>query len=142
MAGRLIVTDGANSIVERIPDEDGVSTAETTTSTSFTDLTTAGPAVTVTTGTAALVILSCNIQNDTAGGIAFMSYAVSGATTAAASTFISLGFESNAAGDQLYASWSHLKTGLIAGSNTFTAKYKVTGGTGSFRHRFITVIPF
>ncbi len=141
-AGRLIVTDGANSIVERIPGVDGVATSETTTSTSFTDLATAGPAVTVTTDTTALVIVSGNLQNNTAGALSFMSYAVSGATTVAASTFHSLGFESNAGGDQLYASWAHLRTGLTAGSNVFTAKYEVTSGTGSFRHRFITVIPF
>ena len=141
-AGRLIVTDGANSIVERIPGTSFVTTAETTTSTSFSDLATAGPAVTVTTGTSALVTVSCNILNNTGGAIGFMGYAISGATTVAADQSIALGFESSAAGDQLYASWSHLKSGLTAGSNVFTAKYSVTAGTGTFRYRYITVIPF
>ncbi len=141
-AGRMIVTDAANSIVERIPTGAAVATAEVSSSTSFTDLATAGPAVTVVTGTTALVTVTGNLQNDTAGGISFMGYAVSSATTIAAATGFSLGFESNAAGDQLYASWTHLRTGLTAGSNVFTAKYSVSAGEGNWRHRFITVIPF
>ncbi len=32
-------------------------------------------------------------------------------------------------------------TGLTAGSNTFTAKYRVTGGTGTYLNRTIIVIP-
>ena len=141
-AGRLIVTDAANSIVERAPGVSFVTTSETTSSTSFTDLATAGPAVTVTTGTSALVIVSANLSNDTAGAFAFMGYAISSATTVAADNSIALGFESNASGDQLYASWAHLKSGLMAGSNVFTAKYSVDAGTGTFRYRYITVIPF
>ena len=141
-AGRLIVTDGANSVVERIPTEANVQTLETTTSTTFTDLATAGPAVTVTTDTTALVIVTCNISNTSAGALGFMSYAVSGATTVGAATPRALAFLSNAASDQMSASWAHLKTGLTAGSNTFTAKYSVTAGTGSFRFRVISVIPF
>ena len=32
-------------------------------------------------------------------------------------------------------------TGLTAGSNTFTAKYRVDAGTGTFANRTIVVIP-
>ncbi len=141
-AGRMIVTDAANSIVERIPTAANVQTNETTASTSFTDLATAGPAVTVVTGTTALVIVTANISNDTVNALGFMGYAVSSATTVAASTALSLAHQSKLASDQGSASWAQLKTGLTAGSNVFTAKYSVTGGTGSFRFRVITVIPF
>jgi hypothetical protein len=32
-------------------------------------------------------------------------------------------------------------TGLTPGSTTFTAKYDVTGGTGTFANRSIVVVP-
>ncbi len=140
-AGRLIVTDGANSIVERIPTTAEVDTTETTGSTSFGDLATAGPAVTVTTGTECWVVVGCNMANNTAGQFCFMSFAVSGATTAAAADNDALGYESSVALDQIAASRVTLVTGLTAGSNTFTAKFKVTGGNGSFKHRDISAIP-
>jgi hypothetical protein len=38
------------------------------------------------------------------------------------------------------ASIGILVTGLTAGSNTFTAKYRTTGGTAVFRSRSIVVI--
>ncbi len=119
-----------------------VSTAETTTSTSYTDLATAGPAVTVTTGTQALVIITSVIHVNTAGSIGFMGYAVSGATTIAASDTDSLFYESpNASGDRVRASVVILET-VTAGSNTFTAKYRVNANTGTFQLRTIAVIPF
>jgi len=61
-----------------------VATSQTTSSATYTDLATAGPAVTVTTGTKALVIVTTAFR-DTGGtnNLAWMSYAVSGATTVA-----------------------------------------------------------
>lgn len=139
-AGNLIVTDGANSITERTPTAAYVSTTETTTSTSFTDLTTSGPAVTVTTGTTALVIVTARLYNSAAGNQSQMGYAVSGASTVAASITKAL-IAAVASTRLIQASAMYLETGLTAGSNTFTAKYAVTAGTGTFLQRRIVVIP-
>ncbi len=141
-AGRLIVTDGENSIAERIPTKGFVTTSETTTSTSYTDLATAGPAVTVTTGTSALIIVSAQLRNETTNAFSRMSFAVSGATTDAANSNRSLATQVDAGDNWLSASYAILLTALTAGSNTFTAKYVVSAGTGTFQHRRILVIPF
>ena len=141
-AGRLIVTDGVNSIAERIPTEDYVATSETTTSGTYAALATAGPAVTVTTGTHALVLIHAQQSNNTAGNYAAMSVAVSGATTIAASDAWTSLFESTLADDRGPASGHILFDTLTAGSNTFTALYRVGGGTGNWQRRRLTVIPF
>ena len=118
-----------------------VATSQTTTSGSFTDLTTAGPAVTLTTGTKALVIITGSLQNFTDDRETLMGFAVSGATTTAATDTKALGFFNGSANhDTLQASAVYLVT-VTAGSNTFTAKYRTNGGsTGIFQNRVITVI--
>ncbi len=117
-----------------------VATAQTTSSTSYADLATVGPSVTMTTGTKALVIVSAAIDNNTIGGQAITSAAVSGATTLAASDTRALINRTSTANYTMAASYSILLTGLTAGSNTFTMKYRVAAGTGAFQDRTITVI--
>lgn len=121
-----------------------VSTYETTTSSSFTDLATTSDSVTATIGGSgmALVIVSAvgystvnNASND-------MGFAVSGSSTVAAGTngmFMRVGgslFSLNISG-------TFLVTGLTSGSNTFKAKYRaaVNGGTATFGERRVSVIP-
>ena len=118
-----------------------VATAETTTSTSYTDLATSGPEVTVTTGTKALVIYTSEISNNTSNAYSNMSYAVSGATTIAALDTQSLFIRqtSSTTGQPFRASATSVVT-LTAGSNTFTAKYRVNSGTATFQDRSIFVI--
>ena len=117
-----------------------VLTEQSTTSTSYTDLSTAGPAVTVTTGTSAIVLITAGYANNGGSGPASaMSFAVSGATTIAASDNyrgIVGGANTVAA---CIAATTKLTT-LTPGSNVFTAKYRVTSAsTGSFAHRSISV---
>jgi hypothetical protein len=116
-----------------------VATQQSTTSTSYTDLATSGPAVTVTTGTKALVIITSQVQNDAGNAQAFMSFAVSGATTTAASDTKRLSIETASA--IMTASAAYVVT-LTAGSNTFTSKYRVgnTAGTVYFQNRNIFVM--
>ena len=119
-----------------------VATTQGTSSTSYTDLATAGPAVTVTTGTKALVIVTGTLQN---GGVAVgqrMSFAVSGATTLAASDANSAyNYIATTATVEIGFSRAILLTGLTAGSNTFTTKYKATSaGTIYFGDRSIIVM--
>ena len=142
-AGRLFVADGVNSIVERIPTtEKNLGSEESTTSTSYTDLATAGPEVTVTTGTEALVSISARMRNNTAGSSCFAAFAVSSATTIAADDIYAIQYESSANADIAQFGLAFLLTGLTAGSNVFTMKYKANGDTASFAIRRITVIPF
>ena len=118
-----------------------VLTFQTTTSTSYTDLATSGPACTVTTGTKALVIFGANENGNAAAVTALMDFAVSGATTRAATDDTCLMMTAPGVGNNQFASSRGITiTGLTAGSNTFTCKYRQAGGTGQFGNRFITVI--
>jgi hypothetical protein len=112
-------------------------TSENTGSTSFTDLATGGPQVTVVTGASALVMVDAQMINTGAGNSCLMGFAVSGASTSAAgdSNSASVGGNLGASGSATF------KIGLTNGSNTFTAKYRVSAGTGSFQYRSITVWP-
>ncbi len=141
-AGRIFVSDGANSIVERTPSEATIVTQETTTSTSYADLATAGPAATVVTGTTALVIVSAQVKNSNAEVSSLMAVDVSSATTITASDSDALQIESVVAGAIIRASSVIFFSTLTAGSNVFTAKYRVGAGTGTFKTRNIIVIPF
>jgi hypothetical protein len=116
-----------------------VATLQTTTSVSYTDLATAGPAVTLTTGTKALVVVSIDLYNSTNNGT-YAGFAVSGATTLAAADDKSVDLSGSSAVVAIGASRVSLLTGLTAGSNVFTMKYKVLGGTGTFYNRKIAVI--
>lgn len=115
-----------------------VQTLETTTATAYGNLTTSGPAVTVTTGANAIVAVGFLGSNSVAGDGSLMSFAISGATTAAASN--NNAAQSNNTQNTSVCCVSGV-SGLTAGSNTFTAKYDVTAGTGTFARRWIVVIP-
>lgn len=134
-----------------------VATVEATTSTTFTDLATVGPVVpNVLIGNSGrcLVFLTSLIQENSAnqarGGT--MAFAISGATTRAASFndslraqhtddgVISAGFSSNNLSAQFTAAC--IVTGLTAGLNTFTAKYlSGDGSTVQFGSRTLIVFP-
>lgn len=139
-SGRLFVSTAANTLAERAVTDATVTTTQTTTSTTYANLTTVGPSVTVTTGTRALVLISSVVSNSAAGNQGFMSIDVSSATTIAASDTYALVYESSTANDGLGAAIAHLFTTLNAGSNVFTAKYRVTAGTGTFFNRNMCVI--
>jgi len=136
-AGGYFVTTSLNAIAERVPDEDIVATSQTTTSTSYTDLATAGPAVTVVTGTTAVVGLY-NSNVNTGSTSALMSFEVSGASTIAANDNMAIGISGTNATRE---GATFLVTGLTAGSNTFTCKYRVGAGTGTYVDRRIFVLP-
>jgi hypothetical protein len=117
-----------------------VATLQTTTSTSYTDLSTAGPAVTITTGTKALVLINSTLYKSNTGSNGYVGFAVSGATTIAASDTTAMNWNNQAYSNNRF-SVSTRVTGLTAGSNTFTLKYRITGGgTGEYENREIIVI--
>lgn len=121
-----------------------VATSQATTTTTYTDLATVGPAATVAIGVngLALVTISAEMFNGTAGSYAAMAFAISGATTRAAAapyeTFVAVG----ASTIDPKMSYTVLVTGLASGSTTFTAKYRaIVSGTATFVNREISVVP-
>ena len=115
-----------------------VATNQSTSSTSFVGLATA-QTVTLTTGTAALVFVSCYGSNSAGGGQNFiMSFAVSGATTIAATPYAAVADETTA--NFIQSLGAVVPVVLNAGSNTFTAQFRVGGGTGTFGLRTIAVL--
>jgi hypothetical protein len=120
-----------------------VLTQQDTTSTSYTDLATAGPSVTLTTGTEALVTISAVLgQGVDSGAVIYSGVAVSGASTVAASDNYSLflnGDDFASSSGNVSLSTTFKLTGLTAGSNTFTMKYKTSSSTARFSNRHLTV---
>lgn len=113
--------------------------SETTTSTSYVDLTTVGPQVVIETGTTVELTMCASMLNSVSGQN-FFSVAVSGATTLAASDSNGL-FKPIGPSSVERPSITVPLTGLTAGVNTFTMKYKVGTGTGTFADRRMHVRP-
>jgi len=119
-----------------------VGTSESTTSTSYTNLTTV-LSTTVTTGTKALVSITVGFQNGIIANVgSFASFGVTGATTLAASdTYATRFFSADSSNLLVNGSGTWVVTGLTAGSNVFTAKYKSESGvTSNFVLRTISVV--
>ena len=104
-----------------------VSTQQSTTSLTYTGLTTA-QSVTLTTGTKVMVIVGANLQTSTAEERAFMSYAISGATTSASSDDYAVMVCSTSSFDADQQSYVSFRT-VTAGSNTFTAEFRQSSST-------------
>jgi len=123
-----------------------VATSQTTMSTTYADIPsgTVGPAVTVTIAASgkAIVTVTALETNSTNSAQSNMGFAISGATTRAAADTQALSLLNG--GSQhptTQSSATFFVTGLTAGSTTFTAKYSVSAGTGTFANRTIVVIP-
>lgn len=144
-AGEYFVADGANSITPRQITGATDLNQGTTTSTSFTDLdgpAAVGPSVTLTTGSQALVFYHAQCLNSGAGS-ARASVEVSGASTIATAdnrSIATFGIADNGLGASTVV---HYAAGLALtpGSNTFTMKYRVSSGTGTFDDRRLIVMP-
>lgn len=141
VSGYFVAT-GANSIAERVPQISGVGSSETTTSTSYTDLTTPGPDVTVTTGARALYIITSRQKNSVDNGATFTALDISGASSIPASDNRALLTDGLTADNELRMSVVQLEAGLTPGSNVFTMKYRVSGGTGTYQNRHLIVLPY
>lgn len=120
---------------------------ESTTSTSFTDLTTAGPSVSgvdVVTGRALVLLGGALVANP--GEAPVMGFEISGATSREADDFGGvLALFAGAAGDAVALTTTAVVPvdGLNEGTHTFTAKYKSDqGGTALFNQRALTVIAY
>lgn len=127
------------------PQEATIAANESTVSASYVDLSTPGPAVTVTISGSglAIVTLTAGMFNGTVNNGNAMGVALTGANTVVAVDTRSLQFASAVANQQGGPfSVRRLVTGLTPGVTTFTAKYKsLSGGTASFNARSILVEP-
>jgi hypothetical protein len=142
-SGQLIVSNGPNSLVARSPASAYVTAVEGTTSTSFTDLATYGPEVSVLTGNSAMIFTATILAQTTVNAYAVQSYEISGATTSSPGSATGLNFRAGASNQQFRGTYVDLLTGLTPGVNTFTMKYQaLSGGTASFGQRIIFVLPF
>lgn len=121
-----------------------VQTSQTTTSTTFADLTTVGPTLSgFNIDTQVTVMVGAQVSNNTVGQHAIMSYVVrngadSADVIAASDTWM---FESK---EEVTANlicaggfMSRQTASLSTGQYVLKAKYRVTGGTGTFLRRWI-----
>jgi hypothetical protein len=120
-----------------------VDTSESTANSTFTDLATSGPAVTLhlEAGQKALVVVEALFYISAAGtNGAVFSFAVSGAATLAAAD--NNGCETGVASDWVPGAKHTIFTATGAGNYTFTMKYRrVNADTANFKMRRITVEP-
>lgn len=122
-----------------------VTTSETSATQTYADLTTTTDTVTVTIGAKGLALISLysQVSVNAASSNIFAAFAISGATTQAATDSLALHYATPPSG----ASWTHsgsatfLLTGLTAGSTTFKMKYRVDSNTGTWGNRRIAVVP-
>lgn len=138
---RHFVTSGPNSIVEREIGRAFVAAKEMTASTSFTDLGTVGPSVTVTTGLVALTLFTITTSCTIANVASHATVAISGATTVPASDNTAIMVRNRVANNETRLSMAEM-VGLVPGSNTFTVQYKMGAGEGTFADRELTVWAF
>jgi hypothetical protein len=140
--GSIFVGTGVNSIAERIPTSATVSTQQSTSSVTYSNLATVGPQVAVTTGTKAMGIWGTGLQHTTTGQNAFSSVSVSGATpTVTGTDLYSCQLQAYGTNAQGRFAANHLWTGLTAGSNTFTQVYRADAASGTFVNRELAIIP-
>lgn len=141
VASQIFVSTGPNAIATRTPSTASVTTIQGTSSTSYTDLATVGPQITITTGTIAIVLFGAAQANTVDNSETASSVAVSGATTVAASNVWQHSTDGVTAGNYVRGTSFHVFTGLTAGSNIFTMKYRAGSNTANFQNREIAVIP-
>jgi hypothetical protein len=135
----LITTDQIASVIQTA----SVATSQTTTSSSYTDLSTSGPAVTVTVPRSGIVQLSeaCTASNSVVNDASVMSYVASGANTISGSDASACFHRAHTASNASRSGFVKVITGLTPGSTTFKAVYRSSGGTATFSGRDISVEP-
>jgi hypothetical protein len=128
------VYDGAAWRYFGTPATNTTAASQTSVSTTFADLTTVGPTVTMETGGVVKVTLTCTLSN-TAGNVSYMGFTISGATTLAADDTRAIQYNSTIQGrfSNVYV------FNVTPGTNVFTAKYRVAAGTGGWADRNLVV---
>lgn len=140
--GSWFVGAGPNQIQERVPQLASIAASETCTSSSWGDLETPGPTVTVNSGVRALIIISAAISSNSLDAQSFVGYTISGATTQIATFDLSLQVDGISADKTNRRCQIFMQEDLTPGLNTFTTRYTISSGISTFSDRFIGVWPF
>jgi hypothetical protein len=143
--GAVTINSTAISSLVSYSSASDVVTTELTTSTSYTDLATVGPTVTMSTGTSVVCHIFTSTLSASTTGNSYISVAVSGASTVAASD--SAGVNGGGSGLVTITTATYgfsiataiIFTGLTPGTNTFTMKYRSQSGSRSFFRRRMIV---
>lgn len=138
--GSWFISQSPNMIAERLIRTSRVTTNQVTKSTSWTDLTTKGPQVTVTTGQAAIVMLAAQVGNTVLDNSASMAFEISGYTDKDPEEKFSIESDGRAANTHALWGVTFYVGDLNPGINTFTCKYKAGGEQAEFSNRFIGVL--
>lgn len=136
--GQIFASAGVNTIAARTPGAARILTSQTTTSTTYTDLATAGPSVTVTHGTHAIVFHSCVVSNNTDYADSYQSFSRNGSDVG---DIVCLRNDGVTANNGWSVGGVDISTNLTPGTTTWKTRYRVNTGTGTFSDRFIGVIP-
>ncbi|WP_304452917.1 hypothetical protein [Nocardiopsis sp. YSL2] len=140
--GGYFVTDTAHRIVERVGRRQTISTEEATTSTSYDDLATQGPTVTVQTGELALALWSCEMRSSNSEPTTCrVTVDVTGDTTIAGDDIRALTNSTGAAGRH-QSTHAVFFDDLNPGENTWTMKYRTSSGEATFQRRRLIVLPY
>lgn len=120
-----------------------ITTGQSQGATSYGDMSSVGPSVTVTIGAngLALIIITAQLSNNNLNSFTFASFVASGANTIAASDLRAALQKAIVANDDGTRTFTYLATGLTPGSTTFKMQYRVSGGTATIGNRYISVIP-
>jgi hypothetical protein len=140
-ATQYFCSTGTNKLAAYTAKTATVATSQTTTSTEYTNLSTTGPSVTVDHGKTAMVFLACEMSNSSADLQSAASFSASGTSHVSAHDSYRLVADGTAASQPSRYSMVRLVGKLTTGTSTFTMKYRVGGGTGTFLNRTITVFP-
>jgi hypothetical protein len=139
--GEMFFTEHEGKIAARKVTSSIVNKPESTASTSYTNLATVGPTVTMETGPAAWVFFRAFLDNDSDNAQSCMSFEVTGASSITASDSFAIIIDGIDTGNAVMLGTAAL-VDLTPGVNTFTAKYRAGGaGTMTANRRFLTVLP-
>jgi hypothetical protein len=120
--------------------ENSITTSQTLTSQSYSDLATVGPAVTLTTGTKVLVMWAVHTNTGGSNNNCFVDFQITGATSRSANDETAL-VTPEYGGNENMRLTGFTRVNVTAGSNTFTLKYKQKNNTqATYKNRQIIVI--
>jgi len=139
--GSYPVKSATNQITFRTPQQVEVTASQSTSSSSYTNLSTSGPSVTVVHGPMVYVTWHASISNNSINS-SYMGIQLSGSNTFSATDDLALRHrDPTGSNGENMMSMNYLFTGLTPGTTTFQAKYRSLGGTATFRYRRVCVFP-
>lgn len=136
--GTYFVSTGNNSIAARRPIDSFIGTAQTTTSTTYTDLATVGPQIVAQVDAFAFLFYSAEVSNAT-NTQNYMAIEVAGGILPANDNY-SLSVQTAGASTKKFGNF--LRLNVSPGVYTITAKYRVLAGTATFSQRSLALLNF